>query len=874
MATRILLVLIAVLSTAIPTFGQRLPTGVRPDHYDLAFDVDLAAARFDGNETIRVRLDRSTTRIVLHAADIVFHEVTIESGSTTQTATVTLDEEAETAALTVARPLAAGFADIQIRYSGVLNDQLRGFYLSQANGRNYAVTQFESTDARRAFPSFDEPSLKATFAVTLTIPRGVTAISNGRILEDRPGPGETKHTLKFSTTPKMSTYLVAMAVGDFDCLEGDAGNIPVRVCATPDKKPLGRLALTMAGDILRYFNQYYAIAYPFGKLDMVAIPDFAAGAMENTAAIFYRETYLLADEATVSLATRKQIAAVIAHEIAHQWFGNLVTMRWWDDLWLNEGFATWMESQPLAANHPEWNIPVDEAAGTQSALNLDALRSTRPIHSNAETPAEIEATFDVIAYEKGAAVVRMIENYVGAEAFRKGVNDYLAKHAYANATSEDFWRAMTSASGKPVDRILPTFVNQPGVPLLDVTMNCASNSAAITLTQQRFSLEPSPASGAAAARWVIPICRKSAAGTESCTEMRERTQRLTEPACPSWIFFNAGARGYYRTAYPPSMLPAFAADMGTRLSPPERLSLAGDEWALVQSGRHTVADYLTLAAGIGGERTAAVLSEFAARLGFVHDYVATESNAARFEAFVRSLLRPILDDVGMEPRAGEPEERNALRSVLIAALGTSGNDAEVIARARTLVDRALSGGTPLEPSLATALLRVAARRGDQQLFDAVAAAARRATTPEAFRRYLETLAYFEDPAIVRQALARLLSDEVRSQDAPFYVRNFLANPNAGVNRQAWQFLKTQWTAILPKISISLGDAAMVTGMSSFCDPETRDDIKAFFAEHPRPTAARALDQTLERINACVKLKESQAPVLSRWLAERSSEIKN
>jgi aminopeptidase N len=733
------------------------------------------------------------------------------------------------------------------------------------------VTQFESTDARRAFPSFDEPSLKATFALTLTIDRGDSAISNGRVIEDRPGPGASKHTLKFSTTPKMSTYLVAMAVGDFECLEGNAGDIPVRVCATPDKKSLGRLALTMAGEVLTYFNKYYAITYPFGKLDMVAIPDFAAGAMENTAAIFYRETYLLADEATASLSTRKQIGAVIAHEIAHQWFGNLVTMRWWDDLWLNEGFATWMESQPLAANHPEWNIPVDEAAGTQSALNLDALRSTRPIHSNAETPAEIEATFDVIAYEKGAAVVRMIENYVGADDFRKGVNVYLAKHAYANATSEDFWRAMTSASGKPVDRILPTFVNQPGVPLLDVTMNCAGNSAAIMLTQQRFSLEPAPSPGADAASWVIPICRKTATDHASCTEMRERTQRVTEPTCPSWIFFNAGARGYYRTAYPPSMLPAFASDMATRLSPPERLSLAGDEWALVQAGRHTVAEYLTLASGVRGERTASVLGEVTARFELIHDDVATESDIPRFEAFVRSLLRPILDEVGMEPHPGESEERNALRSVLIPTLGTSGNDSDVIARARGLVDRSLSGGTPLDPTLATGLLRVAARRGDRALFDAIVAAARRASTPEESRRYLDTLAYFEDPALVRQALDRALSDEVRSQDAPRYLRNFLANPNGSVNRQAWQFVKARWTQLLPKISISLGDAFLVGGLSSFCDPGTRDDIKAFFAENQRPTAARALEQTLERINACVKLKESQAPILSRWLAEHSGD---
>ncbi len=502
-----------------PAFGQRLPVNVRPEHYTLAFDIDLANARFDGTETIRVRLAQPSSRIVLHALDLEFHDVTIRSAGTSQTARVVLDKTTETASLVVAKTVNAGAADIDIRYSGVLNPALRGLYLSKANGRNYAVTQFESTDARRAFPSFDEPAMKATFDISLTIDRLDTAISNGRIISDKPGPGDAKHTLTFSTTPKMSSYLVAMAVGDFECVEGSSESIPIRVCATPGKSGLGRLALGLAGQILTAYNRYYDIKYPFGKLDMVAIPDFAAGAMENTAAIFYRESDLLADEASASLTTRKNIAAVVAHEMAHQWFGDLVTMRWWDDLWLNEGFASWMQSKPLAAAHPEWQLEIDDARSNQEALALDALMTTRPIHSNAETPAEIEETFDVIAYQKGAAVVRMIENYVGHDDFRKGVNAYLARHAYGNATSEDFWTAIAAASRKPVDRILPTFVNQPGVPLVQVSLACGASGHTLGLTAQRFTLDGSPA--AAAAHWQIPICRKypNVVGA-SCTEMR------------------------------------------------------------------------------------------------------------------------------------------------------------------------------------------------------------------------------------------------------------------------------------------------------------------------------------------------------------------
>src|SRR6185436_3695492 len=297
----------------------------------------------------------------LHALDLEFREATIRSGGTTQTARVVLDKTTETATLVVPKTISAGSAEIDIRYGAALNPALKGFYLSKANSRNYAVTQFESTDARRAFPSFDEPAMKATFDISLTIDRHDTAISNGRLVSDTPVPGDSRHTLKFATTPKMSSYLVAMAVGDFECLEGAAEGIPIRVCATPGKRELGRLALGMAAEIMSAYNRYYEIKYPFGKLDMVAIPDFAAGAMENTAAIFYRESDLLADSSTASLTTRKNIAAVIAHEMAHQWFGDLVTMRWWDDLWLNEGFASWMETKPLAGAHPEWHLDLDEA---------------------------------------------------------------------------------------------------------------------------------------------------------------------------------------------------------------------------------------------------------------------------------------------------------------------------------------------------------------------------------------------------------------------------------------------------------------------------------------------------------------------------------
>jgi aminopeptidase N len=542
-------------------------------------------------------------------------------------------------------------------------------------------------------------------------------------------------------------------------------------------------------------------------------------------------------------------------------------MRWWDDLWLNEGFATWMETRPLAATHPEWNLAVDEARDNQTALDVDALRATRPIHSNAETPAEIEETFDAIAYQKGAAVLRMIESYVGAQAFRTGVNAYLAKHAYATATSEDFWAAIAAASGKPVDRILPTFVNQPGVPLVDVSLTCQAGRTTLSVRQQRFYLDPAQTSAAqAGAAWQIPICVKRPDGADAICLVTTGSapNGASFPGCAPWVFVNAGGQGYFRTAYPPEMLRALAPVIEASLTAPERLSLAGDEWALVRARRHTAADYLTLAAGFGRERSSGVLSEISGRLAFIHDYLTADPLGPRFEMFIRALLRPQFDDVGLVAADGDTDDRRALRSVVVTALGTMGNDPDVIAGARSLVDRALSGGAALDPTTANAMLRVAARRGDRALFDALVAAAAHARDPEEYNRFLGALAYFEEPSLVQRGLERALTDEIRSQDTAFYLRSFLAN--RATNALAWAFVKQHWAELLPKVSISGADAGLVASLSSFCDAGARDDIQSFFRAHRRPSAGRALDETIELINNCITLRESQTPVVAEWLA--------
>lgn len=369
----LLFLVIVVLAGRGFTEVSRLPTAVIPEHYQLKFAPDLAKDTFSGDVTIDVQVLHPTFTIMLNAAEINFQETAITSAGLTQGAQVTLDSKNETATLVVPNVLAAGPAQIHMVFVGALNDKLRGFYRATANGRKYAVTQFEARDARRAFPCFDEPAMKATFSVSLTVDAGDTAISNGTILRDIPGPGDGKHTLVFSTTARMSSYLVAMAVGDFQCVEGEADGIPIRVCATPDKKEQCRFALEAAEHLLEYFDKYFEIKYPFGKLDIVAAPDFAAGAMENTGAIFYRERLLLIDDKTASLNAHQSVAGVLAHEMAHEWFGDLVTMNWWNDLWLNEGFATWMGGKPIRAWKPDW-----ASVDVGGAMDIDSIKSPGP----------------------------------------------------------------------------------------------------------------------------------------------------------------------------------------------------------------------------------------------------------------------------------------------------------------------------------------------------------------------------------------------------------------------------------------------------------------------------------------------------------------
>jgi aminopeptidase N len=849
----------------LPAAAQRLPTLATPDHYSLWFAPDLEHATFRGRETISVDLAASSASITLHAAEIAFDSVTIEDASGSQTARVTLDEAAETATLTVPRALARGPATIRITYTGILNDKLRGFYLSTANGRRYAVSQMEATDARRAFPSFDEPAYKASFAITLMIDAADGAISNGRQVSDTPGPEPGKHTVVFAPTPKMSTYLVAMLVGDFACRSGEADGTPIRVCATPDKLGLTAFALRAAEQQLAFFNDYFGIRYPYDKLDIIGVPDFAAGAMENAGAITFRERMLLADEATASANLRRGVASVIAHEIAHQWFGNLVTMKWWDDIWLNEGFATWAANKPLAAWKPEWRMDVHAAADTQAALGLDALRATRAIHTAVETPAEINQVFDRIAYEKTAGVLGMVEAYVGADAFRRGVSSYLLKHALGNADGEDFWTEMTGVTELPVDRIITSFVDQPGAPLLAVRTTCVGGETEVSITQRRFVAEPGPGgpadrqTGQTGQTWTLPVCVKTAAGPATCTIVSEAEETVRAPGCGA-AMINADARGYYFTEYEPAAVAALAARTPP-LTPAERVSLLGDEWRMAQSGRHDIGVFLDLAAAFARDESPAVIGAAAGHLADVAARVASETERDRYAAWLHATFRPALDAIGIGSAPGDTDETISRRGTLLQLLA---EDADVQQGARELAEGYLARPSSLAPTLVAPVLRVAAAGGDARLYDRYLARMKASTAaPEEYYRFFNALAAFRDPLLVARTLDFALSPAVRSQDMPLLVAQLLGSSAA--QDATWTWVQAHWSDLTDALGTFQGVPDILGALGAFCSADRAAEVQAFFDADPVPEATRILRQSIERITTCADVKARQAPAFGRWL---------
>lgn len=864
MTLRLVLAVALLAAWAGVAPAQRLSHIAVPEHYDIHLSPEFTTDTFGGQVAIRVRLAAQAQSITLNAAEIDFHEVTITAGGTSQVATVTLDRDKETAALSVPQTIPAGTAAIAIRYTGRLNDQLRGFYMSRANNRKYAITQLEATDARRAFPSFDEPAMKATFAMTATIDAGDTAISNGRLLSDTPGPGAGKHTLKFATTKRMSPYLVALAVGDWECVAGGADGIPVRICGTPNRKDEFGFALEMTEFALRYFSRYFSIAYPFDKLDIIAVPDFSAGAMENTGAIIFREQFLVTPRDGGTLERRKQTAQYIAHEVAHQWFGDLVTMAWWDDIWLNEGFATWMEFRPMQESKPEWLGAIEEVRDTQRAMALDALRTTRPVRTAVETPDEINQVFDAIAYQKTASIIRMVEGYVGAARYRDGVNAYLKKFAFANATGEGFWTTVAAVTGKPVDRVFKSFITQSSLPLVKAEARCARGRTELVLSQR-----PMSAAVPASTLWDVPVCYKrdrgGSAQPAACTLLSAGTQTMTLDGCSSWIFANVDGRGYYRAAYDAGNLRALGeAVRNGRLTPVEQTTLLEDLWALVRLDEQSLAEYLFLSSQLVKGRLSPVISTALWRINYISEWIVEEPLRPAFQQWVRETVRPLMDRLGWTPAPGEAEEIQDLRSAAIFTMGNAGRDPGVLGEAQRLARLHVTGGAMLHPSVADTTLQIGALDGDEGLYEQYVSRMEASASAGEKVQYVTALAFFTDPTLVARTLAYATSTNIRTQDAPALIRLLMQRPSASA--PTWEHLKTNWERIERSFGIFQGIPRVVEGLQHLCDTASRNDVNRFFDTHRVAGTTRTLQQSLETIERCVAMKAAQAKNLAGFLA--------
>jgi aminopeptidase N/puromycin-sensitive aminopeptidase len=703
------------------------------------------------------------------------------------------------------------------------------------------------------------------------VDKGDTAISNGEIVSDTPGPGD-KHTIKFSTSPKMSSYLVALTVGDWKCVSDQTDGVKVSVCTVPGKENLTHFPLEAVKAILHYYDNYYGIKYPLPKLDNIAVPDFQAGAMENWGAIIYRETALLVDDKTASVGDKQGVAETIAHEMAHQWFGDLVTAAWWDDIWLNEGFATWMTPHPLQQWKPDWMEGQGTVANNDRSMAGDSVQNTRPIHQEATTRAEIDQLFDGIAYGKTAAVLHMLESYVGPDTFRAGVNLYLKEHAYGNATAADFWSAMARASKKPIDQIMPTFVLQPGVPFVDVQAKCAGGNTNLKLSQKRYFDTPEAFNRPDEQIWQIPVCAKgingNSAGSQQCFLLTERQQQFTLNGCSSLVFPDSNAMGYYRFNYDSAALHQLGGAAENVLTPEERIALMGNEWALMRVGKHTIGDYLAMGAQFKNTPGADLLASFGNHLDTINNHLLNNADRPEFQAWLRTQFSPLLQKLGYSGRSTDSPTDKQKRALLFVGLGNIANDPEVIQQANTLVQQYMKNPDSVDGSLAHAVIAVAARHGNAELYNQFKAQLKKASSPEQYYQFFYALSEFQQPELAKQTLDWTLTPEVRGQDL-YILLPMLENPAS--QEATWSFMRTHFDDLLKKTGGGLGGVGIfLYGAGNFCSTEKATEVKQFFEQHPFPGTERNQKQAIESIDNCVALRNQQQSNLSAWLKQQGN----
>lgn len=859
----------------------RLPTTIKPRTYTLTIRPDLDAATFAGDVTIDMDVTEPTDQVTLNALDLVLDQVTVND---VPVAAIDIDEPTERATFTLDERLPVGPATLHASFSGILNDKLMGFYRSTfdltdlATGsteqHTIAVTQFESTHARAAFPCFDEPAMKATFRISLVIDENLFAVSNGAETSRAPlGDGTVR--IDFAETMPMSTYLVAFVVGPLTATEprmvqGSAGPIPLRIVHRPGSERLCDFALDVAEAALVYFENYYGILYPGDKVDLVAVPDFAFGAMENLGCVTFREVLLLIDPDSATQPELQRVADVINHELAHMWFGDLVTMKWWNGIWLNEAFATFMENMASDSFNPSWDVWTTFGLARATAFDTDSLSTTRPIEYEVISPADSEGMFDVLTYEKGASVVRMLEQYLGAETFRQGISSYLTDHSYGVTETTDLWDALEQASGEPVRRIMDGWIFRGGHPSVSV----ATTDSGVRLTQERFCYQQPDGGtvGADTERWAVPMSvryrlvsdESSGAGSDVGSDIRrlllEDDTELDLGGTPTMVQVNAGGTGFFRTDLDAGLLMALAADPDS--TPLERFVMLDDACAAMNAGRLTAEDVWSLLEIVGStEVEPAVWRRIAAALRELHRLSDPASRSAVAERVLK-VTGPGLGRakaiITAEPRTALDEElgrAQEIRGIMASLRGTIGEDDHVQGHAAQIfaMDPAAAASDSdapvpsLDASLRAAAIEVVGYNATPEQHTELIRRWREASTPQDELRHLTALVDTGDPALFGDALAMLLS-EVRSQNAPYVLQRAIGHRSLA--SEAWDFVEGNWDQLIDRFPVN-SLPRMLAGIRAVTDERLADRISDFLSRHELAAGQQQVDQHLERMRVTV-----------------------
>lgn len=875
-------------TTAVATgSAYRLPHNVWPLHYDLELTPDFEHLSFWGTVSIDVDVREAVSAITLNANELTIAKAVAEGADgTVLNGTVTLDHELQRATIDFAGRLGVGVWKLKLTFAGTLNDELKGFYRSTWTDKMgvehvIATTQFEATDARRAFPCFDEPEMKATFQVTMNVPSTYTALSttpaesvatfsveppaelmdNSHGLAGKFSAPELLKVVRFARTPKMSTYFLAFVAGELEW--GGTVNVngkELRFWSTPGKSHQLKFAQQIAAFSLDTYEKYFGIPYHGGnKIDFLAVPDFAAGAMENLGLIIYRETDLLADEATATQGELERVAHVVAHELAHMWFGDYATMKWWNGLWLNESFATYMENKVVDMWKPEWHTWDSFASSRASAFGLDQLHSTHAIEVPVENPFQIDEIFDLISYEKGCSVLRMLEQYIGDAAFRRGVQIYLNKHALSNTETHDLWNALEAgchemAVDVPVRRLMDAWVFTSGHPVVQVSES--SLPGFIELAQSEFKvLRENTSSASEGPVWPIPVVLRSK-GRDGIKEQKfifdQRKQTVYVGEGAEWVVINAGGNGFFRVIYAPALLKGILANKKTIMTDTERYNLLNDSWACVRARLVGLSDYLKLVDQFTDETDPQIWGRIIGAFNYLHGVVSGPVRAA-VEGRVRTLLKPHLARLGYAAANGDSVKVKDLRTTVVSALGNTGKDAAVIAKAREMFAAWKKNPTSVDSDVFATMVYVLAGNGDADLYKEFDSLRASASTPQDRERFMYALTSFKAPELIDLSLNLVLSGGLRVQNAPYFLSSLLDN-EAGSAR-VWESIKSNWGKInemWPAYSV----ADLFDSLASLDTAEQEADVIAFFKTHTVDGGQMQLAQGLEKLRINVLLRQT------------------